>query len=210
MTVVLVHGFLNKGSKMKRMAAYLRARGWTVHTPSLTPSNGTLGIEALAGQLADFIEKVIPPTAKFDLVGFSMGGIISRFYIQRLGGFSRVQRLITLAAPHHGTHTAYLTWTTCSHQMRPGSAFLKSLNADLSALSEIAFISIWTPLDLMIIPASSSHLPFAKKGKNGKFGTNNEELKIWLPAHPLMVTGRASLRAVEAALRKELKTTNSQ
>ena len=74
--------------------------------------------------------------------------------------------------------------------MRPNSNFLNDLNSNTDALKKIRFTSIWTPLDLMILPANSSHMDFGK-----------EEL-IWMPAHPLMVWSSASHRAVAAALRE--------
>ncbi len=37
-----------------------------------------------------------------------MGGVVSRYYLQRLGGLARVRRFVTISSPHHGTVTAYL------------------------------------------------------------------------------------------------------
>ena len=43
--------------------------------------------------------------------------------------------------------------------MRPKCQFVEDLNQDIAILDQINFTSIWTPLDAMIVPASSSHLP---------------------------------------------------
>jgi len=44
-------------------------------------------------------------------------------------------------------------------EMRTSSTFLNSLNRDTESLTRVQYASIWTPLDLMIVPASSSQMP---------------------------------------------------
>ncbi len=189
-TVILVHGFLDTSRKMQSMAAYLRTQGWTAYTPALTPSNGSEGLERMAGKLEAYINEKCGPDRRIDLVGFSMGGIVSRYYVQRLGGNRRVAHLVTIASPNHGTLMGYFSGSKAAREMRPGSPFLKALNADLHTLDRLKFTSLWTPLDLMIIPASSSRMPVGK------------EVRIWMPAHPLMVWNSGCHRAVAAALRE--------
>jgi len=69
------------------------------------------------------------------------------------GGIDRVQRFITLAS--HTTAPGWLTYVTpgCV-QMRPDSPFLQQLNQDAIMLEQLNFTSIWTPFDLMIVPAT--------------------------------------------------------
>lgn len=38
------------------------------------------------------------------IIAHSMGSLISRYYVERLGGNKKVERLILLGGPHHGTH----------------------------------------------------------------------------------------------------------
>ena len=182
--VVLVHGLKDNSSKMEPMARYLRTQGRTVYNISLIPSWGELGIDELALQLEQFIASKIPPAQKFDLVGFSMGGLVGRYYLHRLNGLQRVDHFITLATPHNGTWMAWLKRNKGCKQMRPGSTFLQELNRDLESLNQIQFTSIWTPLDLMIIPANSSHTRIGR------------EIKIWMPAHPLMALHPKCIRIV--------------
>jgi len=188
--VILVHGIIDDERRMGPMARYLRRQGRTVYTVSLKPSWGQLGLDELAKQLEGFIREKIPAGEKFDLVGFSMGGLICRYYAQRLGGLSHIDHFITLASPHHGTWMAYAGWNTGCTQMRPDSAFLRDLNHDISTLNRVKFTSIWTPLDLMIVPASSSHTGLGR------------EIKIWMPAHPLMALHPICIRAVASELQR--------
>jgi triacylglycerol lipase len=87
-SVVLVHGINDTGQVFQTMATYLRKRGWSVYTLDLIPNNGDFGLEKLAQQVADYIADSFAPEQPLDLVGFSMGGIISRYYVQRLGGIA--------------------------------------------------------------------------------------------------------------------------
>jgi len=188
--VVLVHGIKDDARKMEPMAGQLRREGRVAFTITLKPCWGEVGIDELAGQLARFIDENIPITQKFDLIGFSMGGLVSRFYLQRMDGLCRVDHFITLATPHRGTLMAWLAWNKGGSQMRPNSVFLRDLNQDIATLGGVKFTSIWTPLDLMIIPAGSSRVAVGS------------EIKIWMPAHPLMVLHPKCIRAVAAELQR--------
>jgi len=155
-TVVLVHGIWDTSRVFARMRRWLEERGDRVLAVNLKPSDGSVGLDKLAEQLREFVERELTPAEPFDLVGFSMGGLVSRYYVQRLGGVDQVRRLITISSPHRGSYWAYTTGNVGSRQMRPGSEFLKVLNRDVEILERVQHASIWTPLDLMIVPAWSS------------------------------------------------------
>jgi triacylglycerol lipase len=72
--------------------------------------------------------------------------------------------------------------------MRPGSPFLKDLGRDADSLGRLSFVSIWTPLDLMIVPSSSSRLGVGRS------------IPVLSLAHPLMVRDRKVLRLVASIL----------
>ncbi len=186
--VLLIHGIKDDARKMEPMARYLRAQGWEAKTMSFRPSWGQKGLDVLAGQVAQFIGENYAPGEKIDLVAFSMGGLVTRYYLQRLGGLERVQRYVTLSTPHHGTLLAYLLPNAGCRQMRFGSAFLRDLASDADRLAALDFTSFWTPLDTIIVPARSSLMPQAR----------NERMVIAL--HPLMVWQPSVQRAVAGAL----------
>jgi triacylglycerol lipase len=186
--VVLVHGIFDTSKIFTPMSSWLQSRGFQPLAPDLTPSDGTMGLDELAAQLAAFADQHLP-AVPFDLVGFSMGGLITRYYVQRLGGMERVRRLVTISAPHRGSLAAYTLGNAGSRQMRPGSAFLKELNRDAASLQRVRFASIWTPFDLMIVPASSSRLGIG------------EEFRIPVAIHPLMLRSRRSFELIAELLR---------
>ena len=186
--VVLIHGISDTKAVFWKMSAYLERMGWSVHSLNLTPNNGTLGLDQLAQQVGDYIARNFEPEQTLDLVGFSMGGLVSRYYIQRLGGIERVQRYINISAPNNGTLTAYLLSRIGCLQMRPKSEFLQDLNQDYQMLDRLNFTRLWTPFDLMIFPANSSQMPVG----------NEVEIPVLL--HAWMLTDRRCLKAVAAAL----------
>lgn len=188
--VVLVHGIFDTSKIFTTMAKRLEVRGLRPLAPDLKPGSGATGLESLAAQIGPFVDQYFSPEEKFDLVGFSMGGLVSRYYVQRLGAMKRVGRLITISAPHRGSYSAYLTTVNeGARQMRPGSVFLQELNRDAAMLERVGFVSIWTPLDLMIVPASSSRLGVG------------EEYRIPVALHPWMLRSQRVLELVTKLLR---------
>jgi len=186
--VLLVHGIADTASSMQWLEHYLQREGWDVYTMNLKPNWGQKGLEPLAGQIDDYARKQFG-ARRFDLVGFSMGGLVSRYYVQRLGGVDRVDHLVTLSAPHNGSLLANLIANPGCREMRPGSPFLRDLAGDADKLENIKFTSLYTPLDLIILPSHSSEMPQARN------------IKIPVVAHPFMVLDGRCMRAVAEALR---------
>ncbi len=64
---------------------------------------------------------------RIDVIGYSLGGLIARDYVQRLGGEHRADSLITLGTPYSG-HAASPRWTSAAvgRQLAPGSELLTS------------------------------------------------------------------------------------
>lgn len=182
--VVLVPGWLDNANKMGSLATYLRKEGFVPLILSPQPSDGSVPVETLAGQLAQEIERRCAPGQQIDYVGFSMGGLIGRAYLQWMGGNERIRRFVTISTPHRGAIGGRLAWQPALRQMAPDSPFITSLNENLDALTSRPFLSIWTPLDLTVVPADSSVLPVG------------EARRIINPAHALMVYDRRVQRIV--------------
>ncbi|WP_249358281.1 esterase/lipase family protein [Nocardia cyriacigeorgica] len=72
----------------------------------LLPGRNAVGPMAQSSrQLADFVDRVLGETGaeSVDIVAHSQGGTVSNHYLKFDGGTSKVDRLITLDATHHGT-----------------------------------------------------------------------------------------------------------
>jgi triacylglycerol lipase len=156
MNIVLVHGFISTGKIFFYIKKKLEAQGHKCFAPTLKPIDAKYGIEDLAIKLKDYIEKNLEPDSNFVLVGFSLGAIVCRYYLQELGDIDRVDRLITISAPHHGSYLSYIYPGKGMKQLRPGSDFLKNLKQKEFLLKTPTLFSYRTPLDLMIIPNKSS------------------------------------------------------
>jgi triacylglycerol lipase len=192
--ILLVHGLMDTSHKMRKIANHLRGLGWQVFDINLTANNGDTKLEVLAQQVADLIDRTFEPHQSIDLLGFSMGGLVTRYYIQRLGGIDRVQRFISISAPHRGTIAAQFSIRPGCIQMRSDHHFIKDLNSDVSTLNRLNFTSLWTPFDLIILPPSSSQLGIGI------------EISIPVIAHPLMVFDRRVLTAIADALSQPIKS----
>lgn len=192
--VILVHGLNDKETVFKEMVNHLSSLGWSVGTINLTPNTGQERLENLAQQLQKHIESKFESTQPIDLIGFSMGGLVTRYYLQRLGGVERVKRYISISAPNQGTLTAYLLPYSGIAQMRPKSSFLTDLNRDYHQIAQkIQVTTVWTQWDLMIVPPVSSCLGIGK------------EVVIPVSLHPWMLRDPRVLRVIVEALQEPLE-----
>jgi len=182
---------MDTGSVFKSLQRQLESKGHRCVAPNLRPRDARHGIEPLAESLRQEIESQIPHQQSFTLIGFSMGGLVARHYLQQLDGAKRCDRLITISSPHQGTLTAWLHPSKGAKQMRPGSGFLKDLAATESRLGEISVISYRTPFDLMILPSRSSEWQRA----------NNLSFTVLL--HPMMPSAKSVIADITKRLRED-------
>jgi triacylglycerol lipase len=185
---ILVPGWLDNVRTLGRLRTFLEVAGHKALICSPQPSDGSAPIERLAQQLKDYIEGGFGADEPVNLFGFSMGGLIGRVYLQDMGGWRRVQKFVTAASPHRGTMTAKLATYQAALQMRPDSEFIMRLNSDLTPLQQVRFTSIWSPLDLTIVPANSSILPVGKSRR------------VWSPAHGVMMFDPNVMRVIAQEL----------
>lgn len=170
----MVHGFADTGGLFGRMSRRLEAEGHACHAPTLHPSDGRLGIPDLSAKLAAFVEANVQPGGAMALVGFSMGSLVARHYLQELGGAPLAKAFFSIAGPHAGTVTAYLWPGLATRQMRPGSAFLRLQRDGAGALGGLSVFTYRTPFDLMVVPSRSTRVASAP------------EVRVWCPFHALM------------------------
>jgi triacylglycerol esterase/lipase EstA (alpha/beta hydrolase family) len=148
----------------------LKARGFgNVVGVDLRPSIGTAPIMHLAEQLRHAVDETLAKdgAGSASIVGFSMGALVSRAYIQRLGGKERVSTFVSISGPHRGTAIAHASTLLGSvlrgvHDMRPGSKLLRDLASDQEPWGQTRVHCMYTPWDLMIVPPTSSILDGAE------------------------------------------------
>ena len=123
------------------------------------------------------------------LVGHSMGGMIARNYIQLRGGRDKVDCLICLGSPHHGSKLAPFSLAPLGKQLIPGCDFLTRLNA-AEIPEEVTLTNIYTGKDNMVLPNSNNHLSWGKAVALDGMG------------HTSLIYRKAPIDATIAALRK--------
>ncbi|MGW1881070.1 esterase/lipase family protein [Streptomyces sp. NPDC001970] len=157
--VVLLHGFIDNRSVFVLLRRSLARNGWR-HVESLNYSPLTCDIRTAAELLGRHIEEICARTGhrEVDIVGHSLGGLIGRYYVQRLGGDRRVRTLVTLGTPHSGTSVAPLASAhPIVRQMRPGSAVLEELRLPAPGC-RTRFVSFWSDLDQLMVPLEGACL----------------------------------------------------
>lgn len=160
LNVVLVHGFHNTSAIFDPLVGRLEKLGCRCYAPSLQPNDVRLGVRDLTLKLAAGIDAHFGRSKPLVIVAFSIGGLITRDYVQNLGGQGRVRAVFMISTPNRGTLWAGLSPSSGARQLAPGSRFLDALNADLSVWKTIPVYAYWTPLDLVILPSTNTRCSF--------------------------------------------------
>lgn len=167
--ILLVHGLIDNRSVFTLLRRALRRRGFgQVLTVNYSPF--TSDVRVAAARLARLVEQTCESTGyeRVHVVGHSLGGVIARYYVQRMGGDARVHTLCTLGSPHAGTHAARLLPQVLPlppqllsqglvRQLRPDSALMQEL-AEPVAACRTRFVAFWSDLDQMIVPKRSARI----------------------------------------------------
>jgi pimeloyl-ACP methyl ester carboxylesterase len=156
--ILLLHGLVDNRSIFALLRRQLRRRGfgriWTMNYHIWTSD-----VRTAARRLGDTIDAICEQTGyeRIHVIGHSMGGLVARYYVQRLGGDARVHTLVTLGTPHRGTHAARLVPRGVCRQLLPTSAVIAELDEPVESC-QTRFVSFWSDLDVLISPKESARL----------------------------------------------------
>lgn len=153
--IVLVHGVLCNAGVWIPMAQKLAGDGLApVYALSYGPPLGAM--HEFVRQLVQRIDAALAATgaSQVIVVAHSMGGLVVRAYLHAFGD-SKIARVVTIGAPHHGSLYALVVPGVCMAQMRPGNPWLRALPV---AAAVPPMISLWSPHDSMVVPQTSSIL----------------------------------------------------
>jgi len=104
MNVILVHGIFDTSRVFWLMKRRFLRLGYKVFAPDLRPATGSASLVELAGKLESYIEKNVPCDEDFHVLGFSMGGLISRHYLQEMADLKRILSFTILSARTTGAN----------------------------------------------------------------------------------------------------------
>jgi PGAP1-like protein len=160
--LLLVHGFLCNRGIWRPLEARLRAAGFApVHSVNLEPLCADIDLQArsLGPELLRL--RQISNGARVAILAHSMGGLVARSLL-RDAGSDMISRIVTLAAPHHGTRLARGLRCPAARQMLPTSPWLQALEASEGGRFPVPFVSIYSLEDTLVGPAHSACLPGAQ------------------------------------------------
>ncbi|MEV6557411.1 alpha/beta fold hydrolase [Nocardia sp. NPDC051756] len=190
--VVLAHG--TGGGAQTNWGVYaplLANQGYCVYSMTygaydlpwpISAIGGMLPMEQSAPQFAAFVDRVLAATgaARVDIVGHSQGNFIGNYFVKRLGGAAKVDKLVAIAPPWLGSNVAgageiaafsqrlgagpafdALVGSLCQacRQVVAGSDFLRALNADGVYDPAVAYTNIATRLDELVVPYTAGLVP---------------------------------------------------
>lgn len=156
--ILLVHGLIDNRSTFALLRRALHRKGFgQVLTVNYSPF--TQDVRSAAERLDRLVEQACEQTGyeRVHVVGHSLGGLIARYYVQRMGGDARVHTLCTLGTPHSGTLAAHLLPSRLVRQLRPGSELMTEL-ALPAPDCRTRFVSFWSDLDQLVVPQRRARL----------------------------------------------------
>lgn len=152
--VVLLHGFFASAGAFRPMRAQLERAGARVATFTHAPGQG---VRSIARSLAVLVDK-IPSCARVHVVGHSLGGLVARWYVQELGGHTRVAQTISLASPFGGTPVAARFPFLVGADLHAASTTLERLRSSPHAL-RVPHTSVIAGEDHLVVPQESAAFP---------------------------------------------------
>ncbi|HEX9991311.1 MAG TPA: hypothetical protein VGB14_00135 [Acidimicrobiales bacterium] len=138
-------------------------------TSSIGSGDQNVSITTLGNSLAWFIwNNYTSRGITVDIVGHSMGGLITRSALAQAGGagapaYLYVEDVVTLATPHSGSSWAYgCGWLQCE-QIRPGSGFLSGLRQNPQGSGGTDWTLIGSDSDGIVSESSATGMSAAHK-----------------------------------------------
>ncbi|TCM46720.1 triacylglycerol lipase [Kribbella sp. VKM Ac-2568] len=156
--ILLAHGIVDNHTVFALMRRQLLRRGFTrIHTFSYSPL--TLDVRSTAERMGAEIEAICEESGseQIHVIGHSLGGLIARYYVQRLGGDERVHTCVTLGTPHQGTMAARLLPWPLVKQVRPDSDLMAELDEPAPNCGT-RFVAFYSDVDQLIVPQRRARL----------------------------------------------------
>jgi len=162
MPTILVPGWGAPHLHTRWVASLLEKENLNVHAIKL-PYLGVGDMDENAAILSKEVERLCSKSriGKVNLVGYSLGGLIARIYLQNYEGVQRLGRAVFVGSPQNGIYTAYpVSFTKGGRQVRFGSDFMRELNKNFSCRCDSArCLSIYLSRDIIICPSKAARIP---------------------------------------------------
>ncbi|MCT0217435.1 alpha/beta hydrolase [Synechococcus sp. CS-1329] len=190
----MVHGLLDSPAVFNRLRQALGGRRQALLIPALPLRLGLTPIAEAAELLGAHIRENLGLDDPIDLLGFSIGGVIARTWIQLQGGHERTRRFISVGSPQQGTLTAQ-PWPGRIFKgladLKWGSGLLETLNGNLDTLHRIECHSFYSAIDLAVLPGWRAVLPIGAR------------TQLPVATHPQLLRDQAAIRPLAKELIRE-------
>ena len=161
--LVLVHGLWDTPRLFRRLIQTLDDPERPLFAPHLPHRLGAVPLRQLARDLDRQIRARFAADEVIDLLGFSMGGVVGRIWLQELNGAQRTRRFFSVGSPQHGTLAAQpipRALLAGAADMKVGSALLRDLSRSSQTLERLDCRSYFCRRDLMVCPYWTAKLPY--------------------------------------------------
>ncbi len=145
--VLLVGGTFGPVSYMDAARSALAAKGYNVQAMQLSGNPaGTADITTSAAAVCAKVDAMRTETgaATIDVVAHSQGALAVRYCIKSLGGAAKVHTMVSLGGVNYGSSRAQICQSAACVQMRPGSAFLTTLNEGDDTPGSVRYVHVFS------------------------------------------------------------------
>jgi hypothetical protein len=151
--VLLIHGYLGTTESWAPLVRALHGAGYA-NVFTFRYNSLAAGIPELATGLVDAATVAMEVSGRrsVHLVGHSLGGLVARYAVQRLGLAASARSVATIATPHQGTLCAAVAPGRAAAQMRPGHPMIAGLPA-LGDGDGVSWVVIYSDADRVVPPA---------------------------------------------------------
>ena len=187
--VLIVPGYAMNRGTLKMLERRVQDTGRRALAISLPWGKTIQELAGIVGEAAEELQRATGES-KIDVICHSRGGIVTRWWIQKLGGRESVERYVSLGSGHKGTKMAAFGLGPSILQQFPGSDVLRAL-AEEKLPAEIEWFAVNAGEDCMILPPGNDELPAPAKN-----------VRIDGIGHTALILSSDAWRAVHAALRR--------
>ena len=163
--VLLVPGYGGSTAALEVLARAIRDEGREAVLVRARDATGDLRDQA--DDLDAAVDAALAGTdaPSVDLIGYSAGGVVARLWVADDDHAGLARRVVTLAAPNHGTDLASLAGDLggeacpeACQQLGRDSDLLRRLNAGDETPAGPRWFALWTEDDATVVPADSGSL----------------------------------------------------
>jgi len=151
--IILVPGYHMNRWSLLPLQYYLYRCGfeniWAINNP-MRKDDILIFADELHQKVEEYYE--LCGQQKIMLIGHSMGGLISRHYMDKYGT-TKIKGQISLGTPYRGTKTYRLARGRQGKQFKPGSEV-----CNITTAPKVPHLIIWSTRDWIVVPCPNGHL----------------------------------------------------